>query len=30
MRLEDFYIESGVVLLKVLGKGRNGIKQDIQ
>lgn len=29
IRLEDFYIESGVVLLKVLGKGRNGIKQDI-
>ena len=29
IRLDDFYIESGVVLLKVLGKGRNGIKQDI-
>lgn len=29
IRLEDFYIESGVVLLKILGKGRNGIKQDI-
>ena len=23
IRLEDFYIESGVILLKVLGKGRN-------
>lgn len=29
IRLEDFYLESGVVLLKILGKGRNGIKQDI-
>lgn len=29
IRLDDFYIESGVILLKVLGKGRDDIKQDI-
>lgn len=29
IRLEDFYEEYGTILLKVLGKGRNGIKQDI-
>lgn len=28
IRLEDFYLDNGVVMLKVLGKGRDGYKQD--
>ena len=28
IRLKDFYNDNGVVLLKVLGKARNGLKQD--
>lgn len=28
IRLEDFYNDKGVIMLKVLGKARNGIKQD--
>lgn len=29
IQLEDFYEDNGVVMLKVLGKGRDGIKQDV-
>ena len=28
IRLEDFYLDKGVVLLRVLGKARDGLKQD--
>lgn len=28
IRLEDFYLDNGVVLLKILGKARDGLKQD--
>lgn len=28
IRLEDFYIDNGIVMLKVLGKARDGLKQD--
>jgi integrase/recombinase XerC len=28
IRLEDFYLDKGVILLRVLGKARNGLKQD--
>lgn len=28
IQLEDFYDDKGVIMLKVLGKGRNGLKQD--
>ena len=28
IQLEDFYDDKGVIMLKILGKGRNGLKQD--
>ena len=28
IRLEDFYIDKGIIMLKVLGKARDGLKQD--
>lgn len=28
IKLEDFYSDTGVIMLKILGKARNGIKQD--
>lgn len=29
IRINDFYIDHDVVMLKILGKGRNGLKQDV-
>lgn len=29
IQLKDFYNDNGTIMLKILGKGRNGIKQDV-